>query len=479
MHATTWANEEFGSAELGDERLNERLLVMAQRLADRPGGKLTKVFEFGAELHGAYRFIENDLVSSDEMERARGESCARRLTDSAVTVVPIDQTSIKLAEQRKTENFGSVGTRSSGARGVQVMTALALDGEGVILGVLHQDRWLRSDERTPPRSQGRKGKRKDKRPAEQRESYAWIRALDGCHAQQQQHAPEVRPWYQVDQGADFWRVFDWAHQHHALLTARVGHERIVFNGKYRSHLHPWIEAQHVAYRYDLELPERTGRDRRDARTAHLSVRFGTTSVHFYSTKTKTTAITLSVVAVAEPRPPEGAEPIDWLLLTTFPVVNQKDAALVISNYTLRWRCEEFHRTLKTGACNIEQSELQTFENFCRLLVLESSVAARIERIKFLSRTQPDAPATVAYTREEIDMMIRLREQHMVRKKPGYRPSQTPPVSLVTRWVAELGGFIPSRSRGYPGTIVLSRGLVILQNAVLGARAFRLPASGCG
>jgi hypothetical protein len=478
MQTATWAQDEFGTAELGDKRLNERLVLIAQRLVERPGGKLTKVLEFGAEQHGAYRFMENELVSSDEMERARGESCARRLADSAITIVPIDQTSINLPEQRKTKNFGSVGTRSSGARGVHVMTAIALD-EGVVLGVLFQDSWLRSEQRTPPRSKGRKGKRKDKRKAEQRESYAWIRALDGCDAQLRENAPEALPWYQLDQGGDFWRVFDWAAQHDALLTARVGHERVIFNGRYRNHLHPWIEGKHVAYRYDLELPERTGSDSREARTAHLSVRFGTTVVQFYSTRTKTTKITLTAVAVTEPRPPEGAEPIDWLLLTTYPVVDEKDAELVIYNYTLRWRCEEFHRTLKTGACNIEQSELQTFENFRRLLVLESSVAARIEQIKFLSRTQPEAPATVAYTKEEIDLLIRLREQHMPRKKPGYRPSQTPPLGLVTRWVAELGGFIPSRSRGYPGTIVLSRGLAILHAALLGARAVRKPASGCG
>ncbi len=464
---------------MGDLRLNERLISMARGLAERPGGKLTKVFPFGAEQHGAYRFVENSDVSIDEIERARGEACARRLASSAISIIPVDQTSIKLPEQRKTTNFGSVGTRSSGARGIQMMTALALDNDGVVAGVLYQYRWLRSDERTPPRSKGRNGKRKDRRPPEQRESYAWIRTLDGCHAQQQQHAPGARPWYQADQGADFWRVFDWANQRDVLLTARIGHERVIYNGQYRNHLRPWIEGQHVAYRYDLELPERTGSHARDARTAHLSVRFGTTSVHFYSTKTRTTAITLSVVAVSEPRPRGGVEPIDWLLLTTYPVANARDAELVIRNYTLRWRCEEFHRTLKTGACDIEASELQTFENFSRLCVLASSVAATIERIKFLSRTQPDAPATVAYSREEISVMKQIREQHMVRKKPCLRPAEIPSLGLMTRWVAELGGFVPSRSRGYPGTIVLSRGLVVLENAVLGARTVRVPAAGCG
>ena len=479
MSPVAWSKDEFGSADCGDERLNARLQLVAQGLAERPGGKLTEVYEQEAERHGAYRFIENSRVEVAELERARGEACARRMSDSAVSIVAVDQTSINLPEQRKTENFGSVGTRSSGARGVQVMTALALDVMGVPLGVLNQDYWLRDEVPTPPRRSGRKGKRKDKRKAEERESYAWLRVLRGAHAQVQQHAPGARPWYQLDQGADFWRVFAWAHEQQALLTARVSHERVVFNGPSRNHLHPWIEAQRVAYRYDLELPERTGQKARAARTAHLSVRLGTTKVCFRTTKTREMTIVLSAVAVTEPRPPDGAKPVDWLLLTTYPVDNAQDAELVIHNYTLRWRDEDFHRTLKTGACNIESSELQTFENFARFLVLESSVAAHIERIRLLSRTQPDAPATVAYSRDAIEVMIRLREQHSAHKKPGYSPSQTPPLSLMTLWVALLGGFQPSPTRGPPGVIVLARGLKLLECAVLGARAVRPPAAGCG
>jgi hypothetical protein len=356
------------------------------------------------------------------------------------------------------------------------MTALALDNEGVVLGVLHQDRWLRSETPTPPRRGGRQGKRKDKRPAEEKESFAWIRTLDGCHEQMRQHAPHVIAWYQADQGADFWRVFAWAREHDVLLTARIGHQRVVVNGKRRNYLHPWIETQPVAYRYDIEIPERK---ERPGRTATLSVRFGTTTIRYAADAKRKVDLNMSAVSITEPRPPKDVKPIEWLLLTTYPVRTAQDAERVIRNYTLRWRCEEFHRTLKTGACDIEASELESFENFSRLLIIASSVAARIERIKFLSRTQPDAPATTAYSREEIEVLIRLRHQHMKRKKPPYSPSDIPPLAEVTRWVAELGGFRPSPKRGPPGTIVLCRGLVVLETAVLGARAVRPPRARCG
>jgi len=440
---------------------------------------MTRVFEFSADLEGAYRFFENPEVSVEELERTRGEACAKRLDPKTPTIVPIDQTSIKLDEQRKTMNFGSVGNRKTDARGVHVMTAVTLDAEGVVQGVLFQRRWLRSEEPSPRYIHGQNDRRSDKRPAELRESFEWIRVLEGCDEQLKLHAPEARAWYQVDQGADFWRVFTWAHEHEALLTARISNERVVVNHGHINHLHPWIAGRPVAYHYDLELPERVGKDARAYRVAHLSVRFGTTEFQFAVTKKRRTPVTLSVVAVTEPRPPQGVEPIDWLLLTTYPVRTPDDARLVIRNYVLRWRVEEFHRTLKTGACDIEASEMESFESFSRLLVIASSVAARIERIKFLSRTQPDAPATVAYSKEEIDVIIRLREQHMARNKPPFRPSDVPPLGAVTYWVAELGGYRPSKTRGPPGTIVLARGLAILEIAVLGARAARSPPSRCG
>lgn len=472
MDASTWSQEEFGNAALGDKRRTERLKSMARGLAERPGGKMTRVFEFGADLEGAYRFLENPDVSVDELERARGEACAKRLPGGKVAIIPLDQTTIALPEHSGTKMFGSVGCRRSGARGVHAITALSLDEEGVVLGVLCQTRWLRSETVSPYRRRGY-GKRNDRRPAEQRESFYWIRTLDGCDAQLRQHAPDVRPWYQADQGADFWRVFAWAHDHGVLLTARIGHERVISNRGHENYLHPWIADRPVAFRYDLKLPERVGHNARAARTAHLSVRFGTTTFQFATTTRRRLPLTLSVVAVTEPRPPRGVEPIDWLLLTTHAVGTEEDAKLVLHNYTLRWRTEEFHRTLKTGACDIEASELESFEAFSRLLIIASSVAARIERIKFLSRTQPDAPAAVAYSNEEIEMMLRLRRLRMVRNQPAPHPDRLP-LHLMTRWMAELGGYRPSRGRGPPGTIVLTRGMAFLEAAVLGAEAARGP-----
>jgi Transposase DNA-binding/Transposase Tn5 dimerisation domain len=52
-----WAQNEFGFAQLGDQRRNQRLVKIATHLAARPGGTLPQAFPDWAELKAAYRFF--------------------------------------------------------------------------------------------------------------------------------------------------------------------------------------------------------------------------------------------------------------------------------------------------------------------------------------------------------------------------------------------------------------------------------------
>jgi hypothetical protein len=52
-----WAQNEFGFAQLGDQRRNRRLVNIAEHLAVKPGGTLPQAFPEWAELKAAYRFF--------------------------------------------------------------------------------------------------------------------------------------------------------------------------------------------------------------------------------------------------------------------------------------------------------------------------------------------------------------------------------------------------------------------------------------
>jgi hypothetical protein len=85
-------------------------------------------------------------------------------------------------------------------------------------------------------------------------------------------------------------------------------------------------------------------------------------------------------------------------------------------------------------------------------------AARVERIKHLSRTAPDAPASVEFTRDEIDTAIVLRHARTTKNKPPYKPGDTPTLGEITLWIAALGGYMGPRRNPKRGSVPLGRGL---------------------
>jgi Transposase Tn5 dimerisation domain len=144
--------------------------------------------------------------------------------------------------------------------------------------------------------------------------------------------------------------------------------------------------------------------------------------------------------------------IDWMLLTTYPVEDFADACLVIYGYTCRWPVEEYHRTWQSGACHVTETQLRSPDTLQKWGTILSSVAARLMHLRDLSRAEPSAPASIAYSEDEIEATILLRMPR------DHEPATMPTLGRMTRWIAELGGYTGKSSGGPPGLIVLRRGL---------------------
>ena len=59
--------EEFKTIELGDERLNRRAVLLAERLGQRPSASIPNACQSWAETAAAYRFLRNEEVSWDKV----------------------------------------------------------------------------------------------------------------------------------------------------------------------------------------------------------------------------------------------------------------------------------------------------------------------------------------------------------------------------------------------------------------------------
>jgi hypothetical protein len=109
------------------------------------------------------------------------------------------------------------------------------------------------------------------------------------------------------------------------------------------------------------------------------------------------------VWVHEPQPPQGVEPIDWMLLSALPVSTAEEAWEKVLWYRLRWGIEEWHRVLKSG-CNVEGREFKTAEHLQRVLAFDLIVAWRVLACLKLGRALPQLPARVIYTEEELAVL---------------------------------------------------------------------------
>jgi hypothetical protein len=231
--ARLWAQEEYGQAELGDARRTSRVVRMLDRAMCYRAGKVTQVFTSGAERKGAYRLLEDDDVLPESLIDAAGCACARRSAAYPYVLVPVDGSSATLADPIGV--LGSVGTYASGARGIKVISAIALSPEGEPLGVCHQEQWMRPPKPKRAAKRRARGKRQAKvkqherskrlaaekraraskkaranatRPVHEKETQRWIDTLHATKCRFQEHAPGTKCWFQIDAEGDAWTILE-------------------------------------------------------------------------------------------------------------------------------------------------------------------------------------------------------------------------------------------------------------------------------
>lgn len=444
-----WAHREFGQAKLKDARWLARLVLVAAQAARRPAGKVTEVFRNGAERQGAYGLLESEDVTGEQVGASIFEACAKRCAGEEFVFCAVDGSSVTVTDLNDDKDLGSVGTRTQGARGVKVISALAMDAKGVPLGLASQVWW----KRTTPAG---KRKHRDLLRTEEKELQRWLDTMERSRQVMSQHAPQTRLWFQLDREGDAWPILQIADVDGHWFTIRGSHNRRVLleNGP-KSYVRDVLEEQPVVTHYELQV---SGAPRRTARTAKMAVRACTMTLDFRDKRTKKHFPKQVKVVLAREQgtTPAGEKPIEWLLLTNRPVATEQDINQVVFGYAQRWRIEDFHRTWKSGTCRVEESQLRSAEALIKWATILAAVAVRAERIKLLSRKEPDKPASDEFSPVELKAIVLLRFGKSAKKHMG--DALVPTLAQVTLWIAQIGGYTGKSSGGPPGSVTLTRGL---------------------
>ena len=173
--STSWVIEEFMGLDLGDARLNKRLLSVADALAAHPTETINAACDDWASVKGAYRLFDNEKVSSAKILAPHFRQTIERMSEHQRVFAIQDSTYLDYTDHPSTEGLGPIGASSHHHYGFVKHTTLIVSGSGLPLGCLTDKVWVRD---APTQEKKRKS-----RPLVEKESYKWIEAVSAIKSE--------------------------------------------------------------------------------------------------------------------------------------------------------------------------------------------------------------------------------------------------------------------------------------------------------
>lgn len=415
LEAATWAHQEFGECELGDQRLTTRLVKMVSHKAAQPQGSYAQAS--GGQRHGLkayYRFLnsEREELNLESLLETHRRQTIRRMKDESSILIVQDTTDLNFSTRSQCDGLGLVGANQTGTRsaGLRLHTSLALNKEGLPLGVVKLYGYA---------PQSAKGKHRG-RPIEEKESYRWLEGF----AEATKIAALIADTQVIsvaDREADMFELFDFRRRQtgkkaELLIRAKTDRcletsESKLFEELASASLGGRVSIPVPRQREHLSKPSTPGRAALAAREAQVEVRFKQVTLSAPNTEQtrNLTPLTLWAIYLVEKTPPADATQVEWLLLTTMEVSSIKQALKCIDYYCRRWRIEEWHRVLKSG-CRVLEHQNHTAEALLRAISMDVVIAWRIMLLALLGREAPELPCEVLFDRYEVQALALLSKK---------------------------------------------------------------------
>jgi hypothetical protein len=464
LEGDEWAENEFGGACLGDQRLGKRLVDSARAMAQQPGASFSSVEKGNwPAVKGYYRLIDHpddSEVTPEAILAPHQQRVIQRMMAQPLVLCIQDGSDLNFSGLDACEGLGRIGTNQTGAgsQGLHLHSMLAVTPDGLPLGVL--DARLQAPEAKSP---------EDTRPTraipiEEKRTFNWILGLRKC-ADLAAELPDTRLVCVMDREADFFELFDEQRNNRRVdLLVRAKHDRALGDGQ---GLFELVRQSPVQGQLQIPVPRQSARPKksgqkvreaRPQRLAEVSLRYREITLLPSDHMKHREPITLWMVHVREDLPPEDAKPLEWFLLTTGEIRSPEDAAVRLRWYALRWRIEDWHRVIKTG-CRVERLAFETAERLKRAVAINLVIAWRIMVMTLLGRESPELPAEVLFSDLEIRVLQAFARQ---RKLEG--PST---LGIAVGLVARLGGYLARANDPPPGHEIMWRGFTTLQGMSLG------------
>ena len=461
-----WVVDELKTADLGDKRLDERFARVLDALAARPTASIPAACGGYKEMTAAYRFFDNDKATFKSVLKPHRESTLERIAAQPIVIIAQDTTEIDLT--RPDQQVAGAGPLDGGPRrGVLLHELHAFTPDGTPLGTVDAVPWTRDDEPLAPSPESKRNRKKT--PIEEKESCRWLDTIDKCRDVARE-SPNTQVVAVADSEADIFEllVTAQADPHEIDWIVRACHNRALVPDENRAESAepaekllwesvasaPVLFTQTISVRGrkpKVSCETRGRRQARQPRKTEVEVRAATVTLRPpWRADRKLPPVTLNVVLVREIDPPDGEEPVEWLLLTNLPIKDAEQVRLIVQYYCIRWLIEIYFRTLKSG-CRVEDRLFEHIDRLLPCLAAYMIVAWRTLYVCRLGRSCPDVSCEAVFEPAEWKSVYRV-----VRRKA--LPAAPPTLAEMVRMVAQLGGYVNRKRKDPPGPQTVWLGL---------------------
>jgi hypothetical protein len=447
-----WVIDELKTTDLQDARLNERLQCVLAQLSARPTASIPAACGGRADMTAAYRLFDNEKVTFDKVLEPHAEMTRQRMAAQSVVLLVQDTTEIDVTRPEQ-QVAGAGPLDGASRRGALLHLLHGFTPDGTPLGTLAGTTWVRGEGVV---CAGLTRAQRASQPIEDKESHRWVVTMQQVR-EEARRSPSTQYVGLADSEADIYelvvegtsepRTADWivrACQNRALL-AENGQEMT------ENHLREHVLGQPVLFGHTIRVRGRKGKvacetrgrkQPRQSRQAEVVVRAARVTLRPpWRADRQLPPATVNVVLVSELNPPEGDEPVEWLLLTSLPVDELEQVRQVIEYYCVRWMIEVLFRVLKSG-CRVEDRRFEQIDRLLTCLAVYVIVAWRTLYVCRLGRSCPDINCEAVFEPAEWKSVWKV----MHREDP---PQQAPTLGVMLRLVAQLGGYVP-RKNSQPG-----------------------------
>jgi Transposase DNA-binding/Transposase DDE domain len=448
-----WVDRELEGGEFPDQRLKSRLAKLLGDLGRRIGATVPMACQDWAATKAAYRFFSNKRVDEGLILAGHFAATKARFAETTGTTLILHDTTEFSFTRDHPEAIGQISIikgrhGSHTVCGVLLHSSLVLTSQGVPLGLAAVKFWTRK--KFKGTNALKKTVNPTRIPIEQKESIRW---LENMKQATERLADPSRCVHIGDRESDIFELFCAAQEAKTHFLVRTCVDRLAGSGD--TTISREMEGEPVRGDHEVEVRDDQGR----VSTAKVHLRFRRITVQPPIGKQRRyPALSLTVIHADEDGTPEGREPIRWRLLTNRPVDDLSSAIEKLDWYAQRWKIETFHKVLKSG-CRAEQSKLRTAERLTNMLAIVCVIGWRVFWLTMMNRATPGAPAEVALTKTEIEILDRLAAT-----------SEPPTRSTVSHYlmaIAKLGGYLARKKDPPPGNMVVWRGLSRLTDIYIG------------